>query len=304
MRPVEDLPKLLRLRTEIEEFDQHGTDTSEANLKRQFAWPNHDPSQERWVFEEEGGMLIGYGWTFSQSPARSILELFVHPDWRRKGLGTQLLKVIIQYAKNKGAVQIVSGARRNNEIGPLFLSANNFEPVGNNRFFVAPSKTQIDNPKWPSGFSVKTFQELGSLQYLVDGSNCCYADMWGHRENTEPATVAHLEERMKSYPENYYLDGIFVVFNNNYEVVGICFNRLEENQQKRVIDSPGLAPQYRNVGLLRPLVQTSMMWLQGRAAGDYHLYSWGDSIDAVQVYEKLGFYLSDEEHLVEYLLKA
>ena len=62
LNPAADVPKLLQLRAEVEAVDQHGHDLSEAHLRRQFAWPNHDPSQDRWILEyDEGEKLIGYG---------------------------------------------------------------------------------------------------------------------------------------------------------------------------------------------------------------------------------------------------
>jgi hypothetical protein len=45
--PDADLPKLVRLRAEIEAYDQLGTDTSAAVLRGQFEWPDHDPAQDR-----------------------------------------------------------------------------------------------------------------------------------------------------------------------------------------------------------------------------------------------------------------
>lgn len=303
LNPDVDVPKLLQLRIEIEAVDQQGTDTSEAHLRRQFAWPNHDPSQDRWVIEHTAtNMLIGYGWVFAQSPARSIVEVAIHPDWRRRGLGTQLLRTLIQHAKAHGASQIVAGARGNNEIGPPFLVANHFEPVGHNRFMTASADLQLNEATWPEGFTVQSYSEHGNLAYLAEGSNLCYADMWGHRENTEPVTVAYLQERMRQYPDSYFPEGIFVVFEPHNQVAGICFNRLENGGARRVIDSPGVAPAYRHLNLQRPLVQESMQWLSRQAAGDYHLYTWGDFESAVQIYHELGFSYTEDEHLIEYLL--
>lgn len=299
-----DVPRLLQLRTEIEAVDQQGTDTSEARLRQQFAWPNHNPSQDRWVVEREAdNKLIGYGWVFAQSPARSIVELAIHPAWRRQGLGTKLLGILVQHAKKKGASQIVAGARGNNNVGPPFLLTNQFEPVGHNRFMTASADSHIHEAEWPKGFWVQSYSELGNLAYLAEGSNLCYADMWGHRENTEPATVAHLQERMRQYPNSYFPEGIFVVFAPDHKVAGICFNRLENGSAKRVIDSPGVAPAYRHLNLQRPLVQESMKWLSNQASGDYHLYTWGDFENAVQIYQELGFSYTEDEHLVEYLLR-
>ena len=59
-----------------------------------------------------------------------------------------------------------------------------------------------------------------------------------------------------------------------------------------------------HLGLYRPLVQASKRWLNTQAEGVFHLETWGDFAEAVQIYEELGFRLDEANHLLEYLLKA
>lgn len=304
LNPKHDFGGLVQLITEIETIDQVGSNTSEAGLRAQFAWPNHDPSQDRWVIEspDQSGRLIGHSWRFAQSPQRSILGGAVHPQWRRQGRGRQLLFAALTRSQEKGASQIVSGARAKQKTGQDFLKKNQFVVAGHNRFLKAPANTPVDVPSWPEGFTVRTFAELGDLAYLVVGSNLCYRDMWGHRENTEPASIAHLQENMTKYPGFYMPAGIFVLFAPDGEVAGICFNRFDHEEQKKVLDSPGIAPAYRHLALHRPLVQASMRWLNTQADGMFHLDTWGDFAEAVQIYEELGFTLDETNHLIEYLL--
>lgn len=302
--PEQDFSALLQLRTEIEEIDHAGVNTSEAGLRAQFSWPGHDPSQDRWVIEAmgESGRLIGHGWTFAQSPQRSILEVAVHPHWRRQGLGRQLLAKEITRSREKGTRQLLSGARAKQKAGQAFLDANHFVLVGHDRFMDAPADTPIQTPLWPEGFVLRTLAELGDVAAIVAGSNGCYTDMWGHRENIEPASLAHFQENVAKHPDFYVPEGIFVLFAPDGEVAGICFNRLDRQEQKKVIDSPGIVPAYRHLGLHRPLVQASMRWLNTQVDGMFHLDTWGDFAEAVQVYEELGFTLDEANHSMTYLL--
>ena len=304
LNPETDIPGLVQLRAEIEAVDKLGTDTSEAALRVQFDWPGHDPRQDRWVIEVSGdsGSLIAHGWTFAQSPQRVILEVAVHPSWRRRGLGSQLLISAIAHANHLGAQQIVSGARAPNKIGQAFLQACHFIPVGHNRFMKASATTALNTPRWPNGFVLRPYAEIGDVSVLVDGSNGCYADMWGHRENTEPANVARFQQVIAKSPNDYPPNGILLVFAPNDQLAGLCFNRIEEGN-KKIIDSPGVIPAYRHLGLQRPLVQASMLWLNSQAEGIYHLDTWGDFNASVEIYRELGFTLSDSDHLIEYLLQ-
>lgn len=305
LNPDTDVPNLVQLLNEIEAIDQSGTNTSEAALRNQFNWPGHDPEKDRLVIEalNKEGCLIAHGWTFAQSPQRVILGIAVHPNWRRRGLGSQLLATAISRANHLGAQQIVSSARSLNLPGKAFLEARHFTPVGHNRFMKAPATTALNTPQWPDGFTLQRYADIGDISVLVDGSNGCYADMWGHRENTEPATVTHFQQAIARSPDEYQPEGILIVFDPDRHIAGICFNRIEEDNRK-VLDSPGVTPRYRHLELHRPLVQASMLWLNSQAEGVYHLDTWGDYDLAVNIYRELGFELADKDHLIEYLLQS
>lgn len=228
--PAQDIPKMVQLRIEIEEADQVGADTSEASLRAQFNYPGQDPTSDRWVVEAEGAEgFIGYAWTFAQSPMRSINHVAVHPAWRRQGIGTALMQAAIARARVKGTAQVVSGRIAKLEGSHAFLTLHGYQPVGNNRFFIAPANTIVDKPVWPVGFTMKSLTELdGDLEPVVRASNACYADMWGHRENTELLTVTYLQETMTRFAGSYDPAGIFVLFAPDGDVAGLCFSRVEK----------------------------------------------------------------------------
>jgi GNAT superfamily N-acetyltransferase len=299
--PEFDIPGLVTLKTEIEAVDQAGTNTSEAAVRAQMKWLGHDPSKDRWVAvsPDAPDKFIGHAWIFAQSPKRSILSVSVHPDWRRKGLGNLLLNQALIRAKELGAIQIVSSTEANNVVGDAFLKYHGFSAVGHNRFFFAPGEMIHTKPIWPAGYAVRSFAEVNDLSVLVEVCNRCYETMWGHRENTELSTVEFYDELMKQYPELFSPEGIFLLFGPDKRVVGICCCRVEDSQ--KVIDSPAIVPELRQLDLLRPLVLTSMHWLSTKPGGNFQLQTWGDSEHAVEIYRELGFTLDDKNHSVEYL---
>ena len=302
-----DLPRLVQLRIEIEAFDQAGNDVSEAAAIETLNWPGHNPEQDRWIIELPGKQekLIGHAWVRAQSQERTIIYMAIHPNWRRKGLGSSLLDCTLTRALEFGATHVTAGANVKNKEADAFLLRHGFRHAGDNRFMRAPAGIPISEPRWPDGYTVRNYAEVHDLPTLVEAFNRSYGDMWGHQENIKGAmNEDFLAEIMNKYPRRYNPEGVFIAFAPNGDIAGVCLAilspKIEEqgNDQEKIIDSPGVAPEYRHLGLQHPLTLTAMHWLRGHGPGSISLESYGDGDDAVKIYHELGFAL--EEHYMEY----
>src|SRR6266498_4468170 len=111
--PENDLVELSRLLTEIESIDRDGEDTSEEYLRASLAWPNYRPAQDVWVAEAKG-KLIGYGVALEQPSQSCTIYAVVHPSQRRKGLGSQLLEMTLNRARELGSKNILVYANEQN----------------------------------------------------------------------------------------------------------------------------------------------------------------------------------------------
>lgn len=312
--PETDFYKLLALRNELEALEPTDGDTSEAGLRAKLQWRGHDPARDRWfaVAPGEPERLIGYAWVFAQSAARVVGDVRVHPDWRRRGVGSALLAQAQARARDYGADHMTGGHWADAAPAHHFLLHHDFEPVGHNRFFTAPADVPLPQPLWPAGYTMRPYREVQDLSLLARACNRCYHDMWGHAEN-DPTAVdeARLAEGMRQSPEFYNPDAIFMAFAPDGDVVGVCYGRAfghESNEPttgrpKKVVDSPGVVPELRHLGLQRPLALATMRWLRQNAGpGPVELWTYGDQEEAVAIYKELGFTLAPNRHLIEYRL--
>jgi GNAT superfamily N-acetyltransferase len=71
--------------------------------------PNQEPATDHWVAEETGDSwtLLGQSFGYHTIPERYLAWLEVHPDWRRRGIGSELLKRVMERAKALGADHIL-----------------------------------------------------------------------------------------------------------------------------------------------------------------------------------------------------
>ena len=106
---------------------------SMAQFKEELAGKN------RWYLVAEfEGQAIGYVGALTNGDAVDILTLTVSPDHRRKGIGRELLRRLIDWSRNKKVAAIMLEMRvGNTEAYPLYL-ANGFVPLQERKNYYAP----------------------------------------------------------------------------------------------------------------------------------------------------------------------
>jgi GNAT superfamily N-acetyltransferase len=288
--PQTDYPRLAALYASIEAFDQTGTvDVSEAAIRQ-------EPVDQRWVMETAEG-LLAYSDIAAQSPTRFFMNVAVDPQSRRQGIGSSLLKHGLAYARTQGARQVVVVILESNTRATAFLRSSGFEIKGHNRFMslAVPPSVPIE---WPDGFSVRSMAEIGDWEVMAEACNLCYSDHWGHYENSTVLTTEKLKEWADQYAGSLLIPaGISIVFAPDGRIAGLSSGRLLDGGRRKVVDAPGIAPEFRHFALLRPLILQTIQWLN---SAPYELHTYGDSDEETQVALDLGFVLEDRNHWVEY----
>ena len=306
-RREKDLAGLVQLRIDNEACDHAGNDLTESAVIGTLNWLGHDPEKDRWVIEalENPARLIGHAWARVQSQERTVIYVAIHPEWRRKELGSGLLSCALARAREHGANHVTTAIDAKNKGAEGFLFRNGFEHAGDNRIMQAPAGIPLPEPVWPAGYTVRSFADVKELSTLVEAFNRCYGDMWGHLENTQGAMNADfLSGLMKTYSNQFIPEGIFIIFAPDGDIAGVCVAKLgaevegHNEEREMTVDSPGVAPAYRPLGLQRPLVLTAMQWLRGYGAGPIKLETYGDGQAAAEIYAQAGFVM--QEHYVEY----
>ena len=303
-----DMPAFVRLRREIEEADRSGNDVSEQAAVSTLAWPGHDPARDRWTawIEADPENMAGYAFTWALSPERSIVYSAVRPDLRRRGIGSRLLEAVIIRSVEAGSAHATSAVDASNEAGGLFLSGRGFTPAGENRIMKAGADVDSPEPVWPAGYTARDLASVGDLHMLAEALNGSYGDMWGHTENSPGIVDAgYLQREIETRPELHDPHGVFMVFGPEGDVAGVvaAFRRPAGpgREPDLVIDSPGVLPRHRSLGLQKQLTLTAMRWLRKGRPAPIALETFGDSPEAFGIYAGLGFEI--EARFIEYCRK-
>jgi GNAT superfamily N-acetyltransferase len=70
-----------------------GPDVAETTPKDVAAdWAGIDPERDHWVVAEAGGALAAYGALYERGEEYPLVDVYVHPDHRGRGLGSFLVR--------------------------------------------------------------------------------------------------------------------------------------------------------------------------------------------------------------------
>ncbi|MCB0080622.1 MAG: GNAT family N-acetyltransferase [Caldilineaceae bacterium] len=269
--------------------------------------PNQRPETDRWVIEPAGdpaGILLGQAFGYHTVPERYLAWVEVDPEWRRQGLGRQLLTQVVGRAKSLAVEHILIYANENDAASRSFLETNGFWAKSDYWRLTAPAELPSAAPQWPAGYRIRSFAEVQDFAILKQAYTRSYGDLWGHGANSIAARQWPSERMADNWlhdwdPEG---EGIFILYAPDGGIVGLCRGVLGEAQGDQlpmgVVDAPGITADYYHLGLQKPLALMVMQWLRRRGQGPLELWSFGDSATTVALYQEVGFTVA--EHSIAY----
>jgi mycothiol synthase len=276
--------------TEIESIDRDGEDTSEEYLRASLQQPNYRPDQDVWV-AEANGELVGYAVALEQPSQRCTVYVVVHPSRRRKGLGSQLLDLALQRARELGSKTILIYANERNTASNTFLQQSGFASVGSSGAMKFNNTTNTHSSEFPAGFELKQYSLINQPVILLNALNDCYLDMWGHQHRDQFTEEELLSPRFLKY---YDAGDILLLFDPEGMVAGICSVKSEGKRDENgnmvdLLDAPGIIKKYRQDGYQQQLVLAGIDHLRNKGNHPIILEFWGESEEALDSYRALGF---------------
>jgi mycothiol synthase len=285
-----DFAPLILLLGTVEAADHDGEDVSEATLHEQLGWPGHDPEHDRVVALADGSeeTLAGYGALF-KTAGDTIADAYVavHPSWRRKGVGAQLLSLLIERARLLGAEGLRCYANAANPAATAFTGAQGFTPIASYTRLVAEDMSTLPSPPALPGFHLQTYDQIDDPAVFRRAVNHAYEGLWGHHQLTV--------EEVAQWLPTLAPEGILLLVAATDAIAGICRveinTRLSASRGHRtaLVDAPGVVPEYRDQSLYRPLLLHALHRATQRQAERIELESWGDAPATLDEYRALGF---------------
>lgn len=267
---------------EAEQQEPIGRPGTPQAIMEKLSRPGLSPERDLMVVEKAGD-IIGFMDTLPEMDIeRVIVDCWLRPEHRRKGLGRRLLNFAMKHARKLGARFLHVVVSEDNAVAGTVLSKLGFEYV--RRFLeLKLDLNKVDRQELDKAFGECRYLREGEEETLTRIQNLSFADHWGYNPNTAE-TVAYRIGLSHHSPKDV------VLACEEEEVTGYCWTEIESGGQGRIfmIGSP---PDYRGKGIGRKLLLAGLANLKYKGVNEVWLTVDSENRVACSLYESMGFEL-------------
>jgi len=281
-----DFNSFFQLRTQAAEFDLYQNYLSLQSVRNSLERPNYSPEQDLFIVEIAGN-TVGY---MDLAPeltiGRIILDCWVNPEHRRRGLATKLLIYATRRAQELGAKVAHANIADDNVVAKKVLSKLGFSFV--RRFLEL--RLDIAKVRWSDidqgGLGCCHLQS-GEEDKLTQIQNRAFVGTWGYNPNTVEEIIYRTNSSTCS------LEDIVLTYERD-KVIGYCWTsktceRGKASERKGRIFMLGVDPDYRGRGVGKRVLLAGLVYLKSKGLGVADLTVDSENQIACALYRSIGF---------------
>jgi mycothiol synthase len=256
-----------------------------------------DPVNDIVLVEVDGRLVAGTGLERTLRDVGPTYDIWgaVDPAFRRRGLGTALLRWTMDHARVRASREDphtpihVRGFTEDTETGHrALLEAAGFETVRHFFLMRRAGLNDIPDAPLPEGLEIRPVAE-DQWRTIFEAENEAFRDHWGHREMTD-------SDFRRTYDAAELDTDLWVVAWDGDQVAGVVqtWVRPEENERLGVkrgwLDHISVRRSWRRRGLARAITAASLVKLRERGLAEAMLGVDSENPNgALGLYEGLGF---------------
>jgi len=284
----DDMDDYACLLVEAERAEPTGRCVSTQWIAGRLGLPDYFPAQDLFVVEGDGKIVAFIEVLPERAIGRVILDCWVHPEHRRRGLATRLLNCAARRAGELGAkVAHVNVAEDNVPAGSV-LPRYGFECV--RRYL--EMKMDLGEVEGIDQVTPGCRPlERGEERKLALLQNRCYAGTWGYNPNTAEQVVYYTGSNFGS-PEDV------ILMYEGEDAIGYCWMTIifESGIPSKTtgrIFMLGVEPRYRGRGIGRKMLLAGLARLKGNGFRVARLTVDSENERACALYRSAGFEIDE-----------
>jgi mycothiol synthase len=250
-------------------------------------WARLDPDRDAWIVELDGP-IVGYA-DFDARGGRFLGDGYVHPDFRRRGVGRELLRLTEARAQLEvGRVPVGERVYLQNATVDLdgcterFYRERGYEPVRGFRGMVIELDREPEVPAI-AGIEVRPYRHPDEGHAFHAAHQESFADHWEFR----PSPWEEWQE--KRFGRQTFDPTLWWVAADENEIAGVLFGEIKRDPDQGWVDVLGVRPAYRRRGIGEALLKTAFAEFFRRGERKVGLGVDAESpTGATRVYERAG----------------
>lgn len=294
-----DFDRFVQLRTKTAGLAADEGYISPQLIREEMGYPGYSPELDLFLVEASGE-VIGYVNILPEIRiGRVVLDCFIQPEHRRKGLATKLLAHAIQRARELGAKVAHVKVGEGNTTAQKVLSRLGFQLVRRSHE-LRLDLTEIALQETAAGLPMRHL-EMGEEARLTEIQNRSFAGSWGYSPNTEE------QIRYQTSMSNCQREGILLACEGD-ETIGYCWTRIEGGEEETPDESKGrismigVDTDYRGTGMGRELLLAGLSYLKNKGLPVVQLTVDSENKVANALYYSVGFKICDSSLWYEKVL--
>ena len=283
----DDFNNYLNFYAELNRLDTFGLHITPKLLAEDLNYPNRFPEKNLFI-AKKSNEIIGFCQFIPEFEiGRILMDILVHPAYRRQGIASDLFREASKRAKDIGIGLIHVSIRESNAAAKFFLLKQGFKDV--RRYH----EMQLDL----TGLKLNTFNlNANNTRSLYEGEekrltiiqNDCFNGSWGFNPNTVEEVHYLLNSQGISYKD------VWLTFKDN-QPAAYCWTRIlkDPNTQTRKgrIHMIGVSPHCRGKGLGKTILNAGLNHLHQKGAQIVNLTTDSSNESAIKLYRACGFKL-------------
>jgi len=281
-----DFDKYVLLHAEAERLEPTGRCISPQVIAEHLGQPNYSPEQDLFIVEIDGGIVGSIDVTPELSIGRVILNCWVHPEYRRRGLATKLLSYATNRAKELGVKVAHVNIGEDNVVAQRVLSRLHFSLI--RRFLEL--RLDIADVHWADINQAALecrYLQRGEEDKLAQIQNRAFADTWGYNPNTVEEITYQTNQKTRS------LEDVVLTCDGD-KVIGYCWTGIAceggaVSERKGRIFMLGVDPDYRGKEIGKRVLLAGLARLKSKSLQVAELSVDSENKVACALYKSIGF---------------
>jgi len=281
-----DFDKYVLLNIKAEKLEPTGRCISPQVIAEHLGQPNYSPEQDLFIVEIDGGIVGSIDVTPELSIGRVILNCWVRPEYRRRGLATKLLSYATNRAKELGVKVAHVNIVEDNVVAQRVLSRLDFSLI--RRFLEL--RLDIADVHWPDINQAALecrYLQRGEEDKLAQIQNRAFAGTWGYNPNTVEEITYQTNQKTRS------LEDVVLTCDGD-KVIGYCWTGIAceggaVSERKGRIFMLGVDPDYRGKEIGKRVLLAGLARLKSKSLQVAELTVDSENKVACALYKSIGF---------------